>query len=74
VEESFSPRRIGFALVGLDTGAKNDAAGVAVDLHEDALEAAREHGDRFVERNATTDEELRALEHLFGSAEAVASG
>ena len=33
---------------------------VVVDFHEDALEAAREHGDHFIEGNATRDEDLHA--------------
>ena len=33
---------------------------VVVDFHEDALEAAREHGDYYVEGNATDDDDLRA--------------
>jgi voltage-gated potassium channel len=33
---------------------------VVVDFHEDALEAARENGDRFIDGNATTDDDLHA--------------
>jgi voltage-gated potassium channel len=41
---------------------------VVVDFHEDALEAARERGDHFIEGNATEDDDLRAagLEHARG--------
>jgi voltage-gated potassium channel len=33
---------------------------VVVDFHEEAVEAAREHGDYLIEGNATEDEDLRA--------------
>jgi voltage-gated potassium channel len=33
---------------------------VVVDFHADSIEAAREHGDDFIEGNATEDEDLRA--------------
>jgi voltage-gated potassium channel len=53
----------GYGRVGQQIAEQLRAAGatyVIVDFHADALEAAREHGDHFIEGNATHDEDLRA--------------
>jgi voltage-gated potassium channel len=53
----------GYGRVGQQIAEEFRAAGaqyVVVDFHEDALEAARERGDYYIEGNATDDEDLRA--------------
>jgi voltage-gated potassium channel len=53
----------GYGRVGQQIGEEFRAAGatyVIVDFHEDALEAARERGDYYIEGNATDDDDLRA--------------
>jgi voltage-gated potassium channel len=53
----------GYGRVGQQIGEEFRAAGatyVIVDFHQDALEAARERGDYYIEGDATDDDDLRA--------------
>jgi voltage-gated potassium channel len=61
----------GYGRVGQRIGDEFRGAGVpyvVIDFHEEALEAARERGDRYIEGNGTNDEDLRdaGLEHAQG--------